>query len=249
MDSNVFDITLPPGGAQRISTRARYIRFLDGTAGGADTTVLVQSIGGGVKVQLKPGQAFRIDSYADDWLISNYSGQGTIIGALLIGDVGFEDGRISGSVEVIDGGKARTLAGVAFLGNGYQAPVAGQLAYNQLYNPVGSGKNAIIEQVWWAGHGGAASGSYAGIRMYQGQLATLIGPATSKKAGGALSVMQIRTATGVASLGVGLTGMLLGQVYKFTEPLVIPAGWSILMQTNDPAMGLQASFEFYEEPA
>lgn len=55
--------------------------------------------------------------------------------------------NVSGSVSTIDGEASRTLAGIQFVAGIQQAATAAVNSYCQLWNPLGSGKNLIVQQV------------------------------------------------------------------------------------------------------
>lgn len=97
-----YDINIAPGAVRRINAPGGYIYFLSGSAGGADTTILVRNESGSEAIKLKPGQAFRLPVGGQylNWIISNFSGAGTIIGELLIGEGDYFDNRISGTVDI-----------------------------------------------------------------------------------------------------------------------------------------------------
>jgi len=147
-----YDLNIGVTGSRFIDVRASFIYFLNGSAGGSDTTIKVKNESGGDEILLKPGQAFRLPNgqFYNRWIISNYLGQAAIVGQLLLGEGDFFDGRISGSVEVIDGGKARVLADATYIGAASQIAVAAQNSHCQLWNPAGSGENLIVEQIFLA---------------------------------------------------------------------------------------------------
>lgn len=159
--------------------------------------------------------------------------------------------RLPGIVEVVDGGKARSLAGSAFSGHAYVAAVAGQYATAQLWNPAGSGKNAIVSQVL------ASNTTHASIsmimRLVAASIPTLVGNALAKKGGAAASIAEMRSdvplvATITNSMGRLGFGNIQGNTYRFTEPLVLPPGYGLTTQvTNVPAADLGVTFEFIEE--
>lgn len=243
-----FKITGTEEALIRVKAGAVYFRSAVLSGGAVDETIIVTAQGNAETLILEPGQGCPVDGQITEWRIRSLGGVGTVEGKLVFGNAGFTDNRlqVSGAVEVVDGGRSRTDAGVAFMGSCYAVPVAGAIGMAQLYNPTAD-KNAVIEQVWFAGQSGAPANTYAGLVLRQVQLAGVAASPTNKKAGGAASSMQMRTGSNAAPyVGNNLTGMVQGQVYKFTEPLILPPGWSLLMQTNDAGGGVQMSVEFYE---
>lgn len=248
MESQYFDINLPPNGTQRLYVQAEYIRFYEGSAGGADNTIMVQAVGGGGRVLLKPGEAFRCGANTD-WLIANYKNQGTILGMLMASDSGFDSGRIAGSVEVIDGGKARTMAGSAFMGGAFCNAVASQYPVAQLWNPTGSGVNLIVEQFNLF-----STSAQAGVfAVSAARRANLNQAGQPKKLGGANGKGELRNETLVASYVSNLSlinySVQLGANAKFSlrEPLVIPPGQGVEAYGSSQNVNLGANFEWFEE--
>jgi hypothetical protein len=119
-----------------------------------------------------PGQGFRLDKKTFTNLqVTNYGGQATIIGALLIADGGFFDNRVTGSVEVIDGGRTRALNNGSFIGTNGIAGSAGNISHLQMWNPVGSGVNVFVDSMSMGAL--AATGMY--LRTSTAALSTLYG--------------------------------------------------------------------------
>lgn len=102
-----YDINVGVNKPQEVSAQGKFIYFLSGSAGGADSTIAVRMGNSGDVVLLKPGQSFRMPtglSPIDRWTLSNFANILPIIGVVLIGEGEFEDNRISGSVEVLTAG-------------------------------------------------------------------------------------------------------------------------------------------------
>jgi hypothetical protein len=163
------------------------------------------------------------------------------------GDAGTR--RTSGVVQVVDGGKARSLAGVAFGGLCFLAGVGAQFTLCQLWNPPGSGKNLICESLFMfstvAGAGNFVSQSAA--------LATLYQLGQSKKLGGAASIGELRTATTAAPalgptslLGYGLAAGINTAVTP-KEPYVIPPGKGLTAYSSTLSADLGVTFDYFEE--
>lgn len=224
-----FDITVPVGGAFEINVPGRYVYFLNGSAGGADTTITVRSGNGGDTFLLKPGQAVRLgNAEITRWIIGNKLGQATIVGTLLIGDGEFSDNRISGSVEVIDGGRNRTKADTAFIGWFALTALAANYSHVSINNPVGSGKNIVLEQIILA----SASNTGYELRLGAGEIGTLQGLGESKQFKGLIqSSAQGRAAHNGAKLGVSSVFLLNAPIntskeWRPVEPIVITPGYS-----------------------
>lgn len=249
-----FDIIIAPGGVRLIDQVANYIYFMFGSAGGGDTTIEIVPVAGGQTIILKPGQAYEFDveETANRWSIKNLKGEGTIIGQVLFSAGKFTDNRVSGAVEVIDGGKNRTMANVAFLGAVVTPGQAGNAATAQLWMPVGAVKAASVEKIF-------ISSSAAGqVRL----LATNIigvnagGSPGSKLIGGANGTC-LQFADSIVGAGVPpgsirqLAALTVASnqqyVLDFEEPVVIRAGYGLSVQHTLGAADINVTFEFFEE--
>ncbi|MGZ3319657.1 MAG: hypothetical protein ACXU9C_01610 [Xanthobacteraceae bacterium] len=235
-----FDFTLTPNGAQQIDVRGKFFKYISGAG-----KIRVRTSTGD-SIDLLPGQGVWNTDYTsltvqDRSGIANY-------GLLLAGDFDFHDDRISGSVEVIDGGRSRTLANQAFEGSTYAPVVAGKYATVQLWNPAGSGKRLVLKRVT----GSCNTSAPVGIKLTQTQMATLDGNTPSKLAGGAQSTAQLRydsvaaLPTEKAFAGIGVTaGVSVDRVYQ--EPILILPGWGLMLWSNGLGYDCVGAFEFYEE--
>ena len=247
-----FDINLAPGTVRVIDCQADYIYYRAGSAGGADAAIEFASRSGGETVFLYPGQAYRIPArlsgLGSSWSMKNRKGEATIIGSVILGEGEFQDNRISGSVEVIDGGKNRTLANQAFMGAKYVPGVAGNTPEAQLWNPPGSGKRLIVERITRT----CANGGGVGVFWSNQQGATFAGNPLSKLAGGAASVAQLRTTSTVGNQtapylfnDVLLAGVAVS--FQLIEPIIVPPGWGLTVGNTVIAGDVIGGFEYFEE--
>jgi len=245
------DINIPINKVQPVGIPGRFVYYLAGSAGGLDQTIKIRSGNTGGSTLLKPGQAFRLaegDKTVDTFYVENYANAATIVGTLVIGDGEFSDNRISGSVEVIDGGKARTLANITCVAIASQGGVAGQNSMVQLWNPAGSSKNLIMKQVVSVSQ--TSQGFYH--LDYNVALTTLLaGPRPKKLGAGYTGPAQIRGQNNAAILGAAmlLTNGPTSVSNKFRpdEPFVIPPGWGYIVAAQALAADVSANFEWYEE--
>lgn len=249
---NIYDIAIAPGAARQIDVQADYIYFRTGSAGGGDTTVVFQPISGGEAVYLQPGQAYKMPAALRgknvSWILRNLKGESTIAGVLLMGEGEFQDNRVSGAVEVIDGGRNRTMANQAFDGSAYAGAAVGMFPHVQLYNPPNSGRRVVIKRI------GATrqSGGAVGVTISQTMLADLQYTVSSKLSGGAPSVAQLRAAQraappaeqGIASLSLQ-AGVLMERLYQ--EPVVLLPGWGLTLWSNVTNTDVNGAYEFVEE--
>lgn len=248
----IYDITIAPNNVQEVASQGRYIYYYNGSAGGADASITVKHDMSGTAIVLKPGQAFRLDDKergGGRWLIGNYANTAPILGRIVVGNGRIDDNTITGSVEVIDGGKNRTKAGMAFMMYANQVQTAGQVTINQLWNPVGSGKNAIVERINLT-CGGTAQAIV--VRLTNTPLPGATG-CQSKLVGGPVSSCVVQ---GVSQAGLA-TGTVVWAMYfaanstvtlPLSEPIILPPGSGISASSGQPT-GLDVPFsvEFYEE--
>jgi hypothetical protein len=163
------------------------------------------------------------------------------------GDAGTR--RISSTVAVIDGGRARTVANAAFLSNAQIAGFAGNYGHVELFNPAASGKRAIVESVGLYSIGACV----VDIADTNLQLASLNAYPQAKLLGGAASVMEYRSQANATLLGPVQSLMTVGlqasqQLFvKLAEPIIIPPGRGLIVRDTTQNQQFGAIFEFFEE--
>jgi hypothetical protein len=251
----VFDITVPAGQPFTVGAPGRYIKYMAGSNGGGDASItLTPGHAAGTKIQLSPGQAYRVADDAkvpDSWTIANYAGGATIVGKVVVGNGKIDDSTVTGVVQMVDGGKFRTLSNSAFAGSWGQGAVASVYGRAALYNPVGSGKRLMVEQMMLVG--GGAGASSVGFGFLNGQLSTDTGTALSKMSGGTNSAAHTQndttaTPTPVPQLFALSAAASVATMYKFTEPLVILPGYGLVGWSYVLNNGYTLIAEWYEEP-
>lgn len=233
-----YDFSVPPNGGQVIDVKGRFIKYRSG-----NSAIRVRLSSGGY-VDLLPGQGVWGVDYTG-LTVNDRSGFQNA-GTILAGDFDFRDDRITGTVDVVDGGKARTLGDAAMIGFSYQSAVAAKFAGCQLWNPAGSGKNAYVEQVSCYSAGGVAIG--IAVLPSTAALATLGVGIVSKRLGGTASIMQARN----ESLAAVTPGAFLlldksQKSYKFSEPIMLAPGYGLVLINQAAAEELGVTFEIFEE--
>lgn len=249
----VFDINLAPGAVRLVDQLADYIYFLNGSAGGADTTIVIRPETGGDAVYLRPGQAykFNLGEAAARWSISNLKGEGAIVGQLLFSVGTFTDNRVSGSVEVIDGGRSRTNAGQAFTAHLYTQAVAACISAVQLYNPPGSGKNILINQIQGVIGGGYSLQMKLHNASIDGSGTAGSGTVGSKKSGGPASIalpVCLANSSGLSPIASPPFAMANAQTLRLSEPYLLSPGWGLVCASPVVNNACGAELEFFEEP-
>lgn len=249
----LYDITIAANTTRQLDAPGSYFYYYAGSAGGADSTITLRGVSSGLRLILKPGQAFRLPqgNVETSWILTNYANTATIIGTVMVGDGDITDNRVTGSVEVVDGGKNRTNAGTAFsIAINTGTPVVGQYAHCGIWNPSGSGKNVIVERL-------IISASVASIITYGWATAFLGTQYTgggSKKSGGAVSAGLNTSGNSATFLPTGF--MYLGQIQVnanapfdlvLKEPIIIQpnAGLAVASATGNNSVVLTA--EYFEE--
>jgi hypothetical protein len=159
------------------------------------------------------------------------------------------DNRVTGDVSIIDGGKARTLAGQAYIGVGGIQAAGGQFPHVQFKNPAASGMRSILKSIM-PGLSGAAQ---AQLWFHDADLAVAGGAVRSKLAGGADGVTLIKTESNAAPLGTTQFGTVyLGAAVSLPlplqEPIVLQEGKGVLVRAQTVALILVATAEVVEEP-
>lgn len=160
--------------------------------------------------------------------------------------------RTAGVVSIIDGEKARTLAGGMFAGCPVVAAVAAQFANVQLWNPAASGKNLVITQMEIGS--AADSNPIAFISSVQ-LLNAYTYPAANKLAGAALPSGLLRQESKGAvevAFGLGILKNVDVQANNlYTWPIkgaiVCPPGFGVTVTQNIVNTPLRANFEWFEE--
>jgi hypothetical protein len=249
----IFDITVPANAPFVVHAAGRYIKYVAGSNGGGDPgLMLTPGMQGGTKVLLQPGQAYRIDDAAsvpDSWTVANYAGGATIVGKVVIGNGKIDDSTVQGVVQVVDGGKTRTIANAAFSSANSAGATPAVWGTTELYNPVGSGVRAVISKIY--------IGSSTAQPMAIGLTPTDLGAngfPTPKLAGGAngkVKAYQGTQGTLPAGFKYAFSMQLQAaqtQVITPTEPLVLPPGYGLAVQNVAVNADLNTTIEFYEEP-
>lgn len=237
-----FDFNVGPNQSQHIDVVGSFVKYKGGTG-----TIRVRLNGGGY-IDLLPGQGVNGVNFTSIDVQDRTGAQN--VGTVLAGIYDFRDDRITGTVDVLDGGKSRTNAGTACMGYAFTSGAAAAHSFVQLLNPAGSGKNIYIEQVGFFSTGAVTSG--IGIRRYDTALPTLYGKGQKKKVDGPVSVAEMRCDAPAVDPAwpypyMGALDKAL-KLFRFTEPLQLPPGTGIVLTNGDLNEDLGATFEYFEEP-
>lgn len=167
------------------------------------------------------------------------------------GDAGTR--RISSTVQVVDGGRSRTVAGAAFMFSAATSGLAGKFAALQLFNPAASGKRLVVKSTRYSQ---GASGQY-GLVWQSATLATvaagsLVPKLLSGPASAAVGCYDNNLATAAfASPFLSLVSANLAvnavDTQTFAEPLVVMPGQGLIWFTTVANTSITASAEYVEE--
>lgn len=243
----IYDISIAPGQVRDIFVNGSYVYFYSGSAGGADATITVNQDSRGQRVLLMPGQAYRMPDgqVGTRWLIGNHKGEGTIVGRLVIGSGELTDNRVTGSVEVIDGGKYRTMAGQVFGWRASFGALPSNYSFGQIFNPAGSGKRLLVKSY-------SASGGNVIVGWAQAEIGAELGSIGNKLSGGSASVCRSRklqqTSASLAGAGFAQVGQIQsGATFIEPEPIVINPGHGFVIATDAPGQEVVMTAHFVEE--
>jgi hypothetical protein len=158
--------------------------------------------------------------------------------------------NIAGTVSVIDGGKARTLSNIAFMGGTSRAAGgAGVYSWVQARN-TSAAVRVFVEAVTMQVTGAD------GMTLYVGSpaAATLVAALKNKNAGGADGNCKLYTDATVGHPGTALLGLLQvnlpassSYTYRLAEPICLENGESLTAAPSTPNNACGMSLECYEE--
>jgi len=236
-----FDFNVGPNQSQHIDVAGTFVKYKGGSG-----MIRVRLNGGGF-IDLLPGQGVNNVNFVSVDVQDRTGAQN--VGTILAGMYDFRDDRITGTVDVVDGGKARTNSDSAGIAYGYTGPSASTAAHVQLLNPTASAKNIYVEQIAFFSTGTVANG--IAVRRLDTPLANLYGNGARKRVNAsAASVAEVRTLNNATVLGTGNYMMALDKslkLFRFTEPLQLPPGVGLILVNATSGEDLGATFEYFEE--
>lgn len=152
--------------------------------------------------------------------------------------------NIAGTVSVIDGGKARTLANQVFgFRNSIGAGGAGVYNYAQLWNPVASGKRLVIKQMMISGVPGTVLIGNAIIGGAGGALNSKLSGGAAPSAAGYF----VQTAGALAGVTQQIDGIPNGVPNVEQEPIVILPGYGLIVAGDVANTACTFTIHFIEE--
>jgi len=240
-----FDFTLAANQSQHIDVVGTFLKYKAGTG-----TIRVRLNGGGY-IDLLPGQGVNNVNFTSVDVQDRTGAQN--VGTILAGIYDFRDDRITGTVDVVDGGKARSNSGAACIGYVNQVAVAATYPHVQLLNPTGSGKNIYVEQI--SIYCGETMNGGASIQRCDYVYADLVVKGSRKRvSGGAVSVAELRRESNATQQGHGIAPYFAAidkslRLFKFSEPLQLEPGIGLDVANGTVGEGIGVTFEYFEESA
>lgn len=235
-----YDFNLAANGGMTLDVAGKFFKYKSGTG-----AIRVRASGGGY-VDLLPGQGVWNVQFSSLQILDTSGGANK--GVLLAGNFDFHDDRITGTVDVVDGGKARTFANMAFLGYSNGGQVVSNYTNNQLFNPYGNTRNIIVERI-----NISTTVAQAAVLRIVNETIGIGANAASKKSGGANSSAFMQSnATPMPINGQVIYAMYFGNNSTITlplsEPIILTPGTGLSVSSgNANGLDLPVTFEFFEE--
>ncbi|WP_295375628.1 hypothetical protein [uncultured Pseudacidovorax sp.] len=169
------------------------------------------------------------------------------------GDAGTR--RISSTVNVVDGARARTIAGAAFIAGINAQSAAGKIAVAQLRNAPASAKRIVVNRVLLACDNTATAVAFGYIATpisatAGGTMASkMLGGPASTSAQGFTDTASFAAAPPAGVVELGVASVPAGGTFEFIfdEPIVLVPGASLVYYTNAQAATLRTLTHFTEE--
>lgn len=239
-----------PAGGRIVNAKARFFRYESASASGADESMRVRADGNDLGTYL-PGDSITLPVDASTWELTPVTPTATAL--VRVGIAGVQSARLTGVVSSVDAGKMRTVSNTAFMARGTTTVGAATVAAVQLWNPVGSGRRAVVEAI--SMQCSVASTMYAAlVNVSRTDLALGV----SKLGGGAPSVMKSQSGSAGTLAGLMYLNKELVQLvvtanvaigWQFREPVVLPPGWGLMLISDTTASPtVTGFFEYFEEP-
>lgn len=238
------------GTGRQIDAQGVFFRYESGTDGSGVTAIRVLA-DGAILGTFEPGDTIDLPTPAKRWEI--YPTSTGCIGAVRVGNARVSSNKLQGIVQTVDGGRARSISGVAFSGYVDQQGVASNSGFVQLFNATGSNKLLIVNRLSiLCGASPSSVIASFGATPFTSQLQM----GQSKRVYGSMSTAgQLRyqsQATPPSSSG-SLRGWQLQASTTFdyvpSEPIVLSSGASLNIGMSAQNNFIGATFEWFEEAA
>lgn len=236
--AKIYKFIVPANGAYTLLVSGSFFKILSSTA-----AVSVRSDQLGTIGELLAGQGVERAPF-NSLLFTGSSGFANEVRVIVAADT-FIDDRISGEVSVIDGGKARTLAGAVFGGRVGAAAGATEYAQVQFWNPPGSNRRVIVGSFNVLCPAGSALVGIGSVAMAGASVPLLV---QSKLSGGSAGVTEQRFVnsavyTAMNQLNQATTGVQISD----PEPYVLLPGYGFNVLATALNITMFASAHIIEE--
>jgi len=200
---------------------------------------------------VKPGkfETVRVTNGATAQTIRMFIGSGDAGSRRVSGTVSVSGTvAVSGNVSVIDGGKARTIAGQTGSVAPVKGAVIGENSRAGIWNPVGSGKSIIVKRAYIS--------SSVSQSIYLGRVS--VAPVSLAAAnslllngaafpGAALSAAESSVGFGTLSALGSFTLTTSPVAFELDEPVVIMPGYGLMFAANTVNSDISVTIPFIEE--
>jgi hypothetical protein len=141
LPAKIYQFTIPANGMYPLPVNGTMFKVLSSTS-----TLSVAGDSFGTLGAVLSGQGLR-DAPFQLLQFTDTSGGANLV-RVLVADSGFIDDRVSGEVSVIDGGKARTLAGQVCIATGNISLVAAKNSALGIWLPAGQTRRLIVKRAY-----------------------------------------------------------------------------------------------------
>lgn len=238
-----YTFNLAANATERYNIEGDYLKLIAATG-----TVQIETDYG--RIDLLPGRGFRLPpgkkfAYFN---VRDRTGAGNQ-GTLLAGSFDLIDDRVSGSVEVIDGGRARTLARQSFIASHAIPGSAGNQSQGGIFNPALSTARVVLKRIRMS----SSAAQNLLLQTHSGTFLTLQPKALPKLINSGATPQSDRySGNPAAVVGAAFSQCAVGASltfdYVFDDPLVLLPGNGFSVCTQTVLTALLMDFEFYEEP-
>lgn len=246
--SKVYTFTVPANGAYPLQVTGRYVRVQSCT-----NSIGLNIDGIGTLGTVGAGQGFMLRENQPVFqrlLFTDSSGSANNV-TIIIADSSFIDNTVLGSVSVVDGGKARTLANAAYVASlGVTSDATtGPAAY--LRNPAGSGKNIIVKSIRVSFSTATSYGvSWAtGVTGADQSAISIVSKSNSGSFAGKVNAHTTGAKAGTTqnSLATAILAANSVDAVTFAEPVVITQGNQIVIFGTSVSTTMLGVLECVEE--
>ena len=248
MSSNVYDFSLPAavGASQLMPVVGSQCLITNLSTYQVQVTTET-----GEKYKLFEGQGFDFQAITGrtfSWLLITNLQAVAVSGSIFIGDSGWIDRRMFGTVAVVDGERQKVVSGVSFTAVGSLAGSTSGPNF-QIWNAAGTGKTLFVQSVII---GASAADSWNISTITNILNAAASGVPNNKNPSGAASLAVLRQdnlAQGLVNQkthAVGYVAASTDRLIEFKRPVMVPQGAGLSVLLNTAATTLRVAVEFEE---